>query len=296
MKVLFNNHKVRQYGDTKNNTIPAEHLEIVFLDEAHQETDDEQRGHERGDCADAEDHQLGGCKRKAELENLEQACAEHDRNGQKERKLRSHDTRHAEQQRTNNRCAGARSVREHSRNQLEHTDHKYSRVSKLCECVDARRLALMGILDQNERHAEHDQRDGNRLVIVEQFFKQIVPLESDNRRRNASYQNLDPQLDGIHIQHDGCAAVTALSPFKRENLSPEQDNDREYRTELNNHLEHAVKRFRHVQLYKLIEQNHVSGTADRQPLGDALYNINVKLIRLEQSEKSRNLKSVWNFI
>ena len=133
MKVLFNNHKVRQYGDTKNNTIPAEHLEIVLLDKAHQETDDEQRGHERGDCTDTKNHQLGGCKRKAKLENLEQACAEHDRNGQKERKLRSHGTRHAEQQRTNNRCAGARSAREHSRDQLEHTDHKHGRVSQLSE-------------------------------------------------------------------------------------------------------------------------------------------------------------------
>ncbi len=297
MKVLFNNHKVRQYGDTKNNTIPAEHLEIVFLDEAHQETDDEQRGHERGDCADAEDHQLGGCKRKAELENLEQACTEHDRNGQKERKLRSHSARYAEQQCADDGRAGTREVaREHSRDQLEHADHKYGRVSKLSECIDARRLALMRVLHQNECCAEHDQRDGNRLVIVEQFFKQVVPLETDDCCRNARYQNFDPQLDGIHIQHDGCTAVTALSPLKRENLSPEQDNNREYRTELNNHLEHAVKRFRHVQLYKLIEQNHVSGTADRQPLGDALYNINVKLIRLEQSEKSRNLKSVWNFI
>ena len=291
MKVLFNNHKVRQHGDTEDNTIPAEHLEIVLLDKAHQETDDEQRGHERGDCTDTEDHQLGGCKRKAELENLEQACAEHDRNGQKERKLCSHSARHAEQQRADDGRAGTRSAREHSRDQLEHTNHKYGRISKLSKCVDARRLALMGILDQNECCAEHDQRDGNRLVIVEQFFKQVVPLETDDRRRNTSYQNLDPQLDGIHIQYDGCAAVTALSPFKRENLSPEQDNNREYRTELNNHLEHAVKRFRHVQLHKLIEQNHVSGTADRQPLGDALYNINVKLIRLEQSEKSQNLKS-----
>ena len=149
-------------------------------------------------------------------------------------------------------------------------------VSKLRECVDARRLALVRVLHQNECCAEHDQRDGNRLIIVEQFFKQVVPLETNDRRRNTSYQNFDPQLDGIHIQHDGCAAVTALSPFKRENLSPEQDNNREYRTELNNHLEHAVKRFRHVQLYKLIEQNHVSGTADRQPLGDALYNAEQK--------------------
>ena len=246
--------------------------------------------------SDTEDHQLGGCKRKAELENLEQACAEHDRNGQKEGKLRSHGTRHAEQQCADDGRAGTRGAREHSRDQLEHTYHKHGRLSKLSECVDARRLALMRILDQNKRYAEHDQRNGNRLVIVEQFFKQVVPLETNDRRRNTSYQNLDPQLDGIHIQHDGCAAVTALSPFKRENLSPEQDNNREYRTELNNHLEHAVKRFRHVQLYQLIEQNHVSGTADRQPLGDALYNINVKLIRLEQSEKSRNLKSVWNFI
>ena len=127
----------------------------------------------------------------------------------------------------------------------------------------------MRVLHQNECYAEHNQRDGNRLVIVEQFFKQVVPLETDDRRRNARYQNFDPQLDGIRIQHDGCAAVTALSPFKRENLSPEQDNDREYRTELNNHLEHAVKRFRHVQFDELVEQDHMSGTADRQPLGDA---------------------------
>ena len=35
-------HKVRQHGDTEDNPIPAEHLEIVLLDEAHQETDDEQ--------------------------------------------------------------------------------------------------------------------------------------------------------------------------------------------------------------------------------------------------------------
>ena len=293
---LLNKHKVRQYGDTEDNSIPAEHLEIVLLDKAHQETDDEQRGHERGDCTDTKNHQLGGCKRKAELENLEQACAEHDRNGQEERKLRSHSTRYAEQQRADNRCAGTRGAREHSRDQLKHADHKHGRISKLRECVDARRLALVRVLHQNECYAEHDQCDGNRLVIVEQFFKQVVPLETDDRRRNTSYQNFNPQLYGIHIEYDGRAAVTALSPFKRENLSPEQDNDREYRTELNNHLEHAVKRFRHVQLYKLIEQNHVSGTADRQPLGDALYNINVKLIRLEQSEKSRNLKSVWNFI
>ena len=276
MKVLFNNHKVRQHGDTKDNTIPAEHLEIVFLDEAHQETDDEQRGHERGDCTDAEDHQLSGCKRKAELENLEQACAEHDRNGQKEGKLRSHGTRHAEQQCADDGRAGARGAREYRCDQLEHTNHKHGRVSKLRECVDARRLALVRVLHQNECCAEHDQCDGNRLVIVEQFFKQVVPLETDDHRRNTSYQNLDPQLDGIHIQHDGCAAVTALSPFKRENLSPEQDNNREYRTELNNHLEHAVKRFRHVQFDELVEQDHMSGTADRQPFSDALYNAEQK--------------------
>ena len=35
-------HKVRQHGDTEDNTIPAEHLKIVLLDKAHQETDDEQ--------------------------------------------------------------------------------------------------------------------------------------------------------------------------------------------------------------------------------------------------------------
>ena len=33
---LLNKHKVRQHSDTEDNTIPAEHLEIVLLDEAHQ--------------------------------------------------------------------------------------------------------------------------------------------------------------------------------------------------------------------------------------------------------------------
>ena len=39
---LLRQHKVCQHGDTEDNPIPAEHLEIVLLDEAHQETDDEQ--------------------------------------------------------------------------------------------------------------------------------------------------------------------------------------------------------------------------------------------------------------
>ena len=39
---LLRQHKMCQHGDTEDNTIPAEHLEIVLLDEAHQEPDDEQ--------------------------------------------------------------------------------------------------------------------------------------------------------------------------------------------------------------------------------------------------------------
>ena len=39
---LLRQHKMCQHGDTEDNPIPAEHLEIVLLDEAHQETDDEQ--------------------------------------------------------------------------------------------------------------------------------------------------------------------------------------------------------------------------------------------------------------
>ena len=133
MKVLFNNHKVRQHGDTKDNTIPAEHLEIVLLDERHQHPDDE---HGRDKCryhADREDDHLGLREYQAELDQLEQARAEHDRNGEEEREFRRHRARHAEQQRADDGRAGTRRTREDRGDQLKHADHENGRIGQLVQ-------------------------------------------------------------------------------------------------------------------------------------------------------------------
>ena len=89
-------HEVREHGNAENDTVPAEHLEVVLLDERHQHPDDE---HGRDKCryhADREDDQLGLRECQAELDQLEQARAEHDRNGEEEREFRRHRARHAD--------------------------------------------------------------------------------------------------------------------------------------------------------------------------------------------------------
>ena len=126
-------------------------------------------------------------------------------------------------------------------------------------------------LDGDERNAEHDQRDSDRLIVVKQLLKQIVPLEADDRRRNAGDNDLAPQTDNIAVDRDGRAAVTAVIALERPDLVPEQHDDRKDRAELNHDLEHFIECVRNVQLDKFVEQYHVARAADRQPFRDALH-------------------------
>ena len=71
-----------QHQNAENDTIPAEYSEVMFLDIAHQETDDDDRYQECGDHADQQKCSLHTGSRESALHQFQQACAEHRRNRQ----------------------------------------------------------------------------------------------------------------------------------------------------------------------------------------------------------------------
>ena len=81
------NRKITQHKDTKDDSIPAECLEIMFLDITHQELDCD-NGYKK--CNNNACHQcqnLCRCKYETKFYKFQKACAKHDRNRQEKGKL-----------------------------------------------------------------------------------------------------------------------------------------------------------------------------------------------------------------
>ena len=114
--------KKRQNDDSQGDPVIAEHFEIVFLDVGHQETDDQQGNDERTEHADKQQPQLHPAESETKLHQFQQTGPKHDRNGQKERKLRGDRTADTDHQRTDDRCAGTGGSRENGGDQLEDAD------------------------------------------------------------------------------------------------------------------------------------------------------------------------------
>ena len=104
--------------------------------------------------------------------------------------------------------------------------------------------------------------------MIEQCLKHIIKQQSYDCCRNTCHHDFHPQHDLIHL-NDRFRLVLEL---KRKNLIPEQDHDCHDRTKLYDDQKHLQKLRCTVKLYKLIQNNHVSGTADRKPLRDSLDN------------------------
>ena len=96
------------------------------------------------------------------------------------------------------------------------------------------------------------------------IFHPIVQRQADNRRRNASEHDLAPKLPRV------AAPLLALAGRKRIELMKKQHADSKDCTQLNNHQKHVEKCLAHVELDKLIDQDHMTGRRDGQPFRDAL--------------------------
>ena len=119
---LSDKEKITKYERAQYNTVPAENLKIMLSDIGKQKPDHghgyhKSRYHRRG-----QRRQLRTGKVQAEFQQLQQACAEHHRNCQKERKLRRHGTGNPDQQRSHNGGSGTGSSRKDSRQKLKRAD------------------------------------------------------------------------------------------------------------------------------------------------------------------------------
>ena len=117
----------------------------------------------------------------------------------------------------------------------------------------------------------------------------VVECQSDHGCRQTRYDDLEPHDNFVQITVivykvlNTCkdlvvAWIGKIAPafcfafaMKRPEIPEIDDDNRKDCTELDNNFKNILEISCHIQLNKLIYQNHVAGAADRKPLGNALY-------------------------
>ena len=117
----------------------------------------------------------------------------------------------------------------------------------------------------------------------------VVECQSDHGCRQTRYDDLEPHDNFVQITVivykvlNTCkdlvvAWIGKIAPasgftftMKRPEIPEIDDDNRKDCTELDDNFKNIFEISCHIQLNKLIYQNHVAGAADRKPLGNALY-------------------------
>ena len=117
----------------------------------------------------------------------------------------------------------------------------------------------------------------------------VVECQSDHGRRQTRYDDLEPHDDFVQItvivykvlnsaKYLVVAWIGKIAPasgftftMKRPEIPEIDDDNRKDCTELDDNFKNILEISCHIQLNKLIYQNHVAGAADWKPLGNALY-------------------------
>ena len=264
--VLFDCEEIDEHECAERDAVPAEGLEIVLTDIVHQEFDDGKRHEERHRHADEERHELRACEREAELQKFERAHAEHHRHGEEKRKLRRRYAGHAEDERANDRRAGAGRAGDDGEH-LKETDAERRPVADVREGADAGPARLVPAFHQDKRDAVNDERPGDDDGRVQVRFNVIVKQKRDGRAGNAGDDNLEPKRERI-LFPEGLRPVLHL---EGQHLLEEQHHHREDRPELDDDKKHLLERLARAELQKLVHKQHMAGAADRQPFGDPFH-------------------------
>lgn len=119
-------------------------------------------------------------------------------------------------------------------------------------------------LDHDEGDTVDNQRGGNHHGAVKVLLHKVIQRDSDNRGGDAAQHDLAPQTPS------GAPSVFSLFGRERVELMEEQQADGKNRTKLDDHQKHVPEFFGHVELDKLVHQDHVTGGRNGQPFGDAL--------------------------
>ena len=261
------NREPDQDDDAEADTIVSEDGEAVLPDVAHQEVD-AVYAHDIGDDhTEDQIEELRAGEGEAELDELQEARTEHDRYRQEEGKLCSRCTCDADQHRAEDRRARTGGTRNQCE-ALEETDIDRGAHIQILQTIDVKIDRFVPLLDQNEEHAIQDQHQRHDEAVIEVLIQEVIEEDTDDGRRDAGDDDLDPEIDAGW--HEADASIRATTR-KRPELTEEGGDDCEDRAQLDHDLEDLIVLIRLVQPDQLIDENHVSCTGDRKPLGEALH-------------------------
>ena len=133
--------------------------------------------------------------------------------------------------------------------------------------MDLGGFAFVPGFHHQKEDTKENEHNCHSLPVVKQRVQLIVKEYAHYGSRYAADQHLEPHLPNVFLGHNALVFYT-----KRPKLVPVQHHYGQNGTQLDHHQEHLLELRCYIQVQKFVHQDHVAGGADRQPLGNALYN------------------------
>ena len=111
---------------------------------------------------------------------------------------------------------------------------------------------------------------GHGNAIVQMSIQPIIQQQAQNRSRDAGYNDLAPQTHHWPAEMPGKTGIPAIVGAERPQLFEIENDDRQNRAQLDDHAEHLHKLGAETEFKNLLRKDHVAGTGNRQPFGNAL--------------------------
>lgn len=146
------------------------------------------------------------------------------------------------------------------RQRLKQADDERILIRYLLKRFDSRLTASVPVFDDYERDTVNNERCGNNIAVINK-----IKYEVRDKAGYAGYDDLEPENEGILFYN----AAVFLFALERPHPSPIEDYDGKDRAELDDVQEHLAELGRDVHVDKLIDQQHVAGARNGQPLGYA---------------------------
>ena len=261
--------KISQHYDTQDNSVDTEGGEGVFSHVFH-EAPDHQEAHQEGDDAANDQHadfSAGGADAgEKEFQALNGRGAQHGGDGHEEGKFRAGRPAYADEDGAQDSRARPRGAGDRAQ-ALEQADEDGSLVSNVMDIVDLLQvLTLIAALHQNKGDAVEDQGQGYHDAVMEVGIHPVVKEHAHDAGGKDSRADLEPEGPGILLFPGGFVGSKGVQ------LMEKQDDDRQDGTQLDHHIEHALKFLRHIQGNKFVQQNQMARGGNRQPFRNALHN------------------------
>ena len=124
---------------------------------------------------------------------------------------------------------------------------------------------LSPVLDNDKHDAVHDERHRDDPGVAKVLLHEVVEGQPDHSGGDHAHEDLSPGVPGLRA----LGAVLVAGPGVE--LVEVEHTDSKDGAELHHNEEHVPKRLGDVELDELVDQDHMAGRGDGQPLGHAFY-------------------------